>query len=275
MKRFLLLTLLLNAPGAMAGLLVTDMAGKAQVEGRGSVTTLAEIPDGAQVTLAAGARLVAVDLSSGREYVLKGNAKYVISADGPKTSNGKPVAASTLPARNLPEVKVASAKVAQAAIVMRGIRRFNVPVLHAPAQTTITTTTPLFQWGGVEDSTGYRLILKGSDGTVIWDTPTATTELIVPQERSLPAGERYTWRIEAIGSDGRTISDASASFSVAPSGVIKRLAELKPGPNAPFGRRVLYAAQLREAGALTDAKEQWKILAQERPNDEVLKSLAE
>jgi hypothetical protein len=275
MKRMLLLALLWVPFGAMAGLLVTEVSGKAEVEGAGAVATLAEIPDGAKLMLAAGAQLVAVDLANGREYVLKGKARYVIATEGPKTADGKTVVAKPLPARNLPEVSVATAKVAQAALVMRGVRKFNVPVLLAPARTAVITTTPVFQWSGVEGASGYRLILKGQDGVAIWETVVTTTELAVPQERSLPAGASYTWRIEALGTDGHAIADASASFSVVSSVAIKRLAELKPGPNAPFGRRVLYAAQLREAGATTDAKAQWKILAQERPDDAVLNSLAE
>ena len=274
MKRILMTSLLLVTQGTMAGLLVTDISGKAEIEGKGPVATLAEIPDGARLTLAAGTQLVAVDLVSGREYVLKGSGKYVVAADGLRTSDGKPVETKPLPAKNLPEVKVATAKVAQATLVMRSMRKFNVPVLNSPARTTVVTETPVFQWSGVDGAVSYRLVLKDQNG-VVWEKTAAVTELAVPRDRSLHAGERYNWRIEAIGADGRTISDASASFSVAPGDTIKRLAELKPAPDAPFGRRVLYAAQLREAGALADARELWKSLAQERPDDEVLKTLAE
>jgi hypothetical protein len=239
------------------------------------VPILAEIPDGAQLMLAAGAQLIAVDLASGREYVLKGGGKYVVAAGGPKTADGKPISATPLPAKNLPEVKVALGKVEQATLVMRSMRKFNVPLLHAPARTTVISTRPQFQWGSVEGAASYHLILKGRDGNALWETAVTGTELMPGQDQALSPGTDYGWRIEAIGTDGRTISDASANFSVAPAEVIKRLDELKPAADAAFGRRVLYAAQLREAGATAEARELWKALAQERPDDEVLKYLAE
>jgi hypothetical protein len=275
MKPLLLLASLAFSTSALAGLLVTDVAGKAEIEGKGPIATLAEIPDGASLSLAPNAQLVAVDLVSGREYMLKGNARYIITAAGPKTADGKPVDAKPLPAKNLPEVKVATGKVAQATLVMRSIRKFNVPVLHAPARTTVVTLHPTFQWGNVEGASNYRMLLKAQEGGTPWETTVTANELTPGQDRALSPGVRYTWRIEALGADGRTISDASASFSVAPAEVIKRLEDLRPAADAPFGRRVLYASQLREAGAIADAQALWKILARERPDDEVLKALAE
>jgi hypothetical protein len=182
MKRLLLPALLLLSTGAGAGLLVTDVAGKAEIEGRGPVATLAEIPDGARLLLAPGAQLVAVDLASGREYVLKGEAKYLVAADGPKTANGKPVAAKPLPANNLAAVKVAPGKVAQATLVMRSVPRFNVPLLHAPARSTVVTTRPAFQWGSVEGAANYRLILTRQDGSAVWETTLAANEFVPPPE---------------------------------------------------------------------------------------------
>jgi hypothetical protein len=274
--RLLLLSLsLLLALPATAGLLVTDISGKAEVAGKGPVTMLAELPAGAQLTLGPEARLVAVDLTSGREFILKGNARYLVAADGPKTAAGKPVEAQPLPSRNLPEIKVATGKVAQASIVMRSVRKRNVPVPLAPSRTVVISSTPAFHWEGVEGATAYRLTLTSPEGTAVWESSPATSGVTLPADRSLPAGEGYSWRIEAMGQDGRVISDASTRFSIASADVIKRLTELKPSPQAAFSRRVLYAAQLREAGATADARELWKMLAQERPEDEVLRALAE
>ena len=275
MKRPLLLASLLLSANAMAGLLVTDIAGTAEIEGKGPIATLTELADGARLRLAPGAQVVAVDLASGREYVLKGNARYIVGAGGPKTAEGKPVDAKPLPARNLAEVKIAPGKVAQATLVMRSAPKFNVPVLHAPARSIVVTARPTFKWGSVDGAAGYRLVVKGQDGAALWDATVAGNEFTAGAERALAPGESYTWRIEVVGADGRTISDAAARFSVAAAEVIKRLDELKPAADAPFGRRVLYAAQLREAGAMAEARELWQALARERPNDEVLKSLAD
>lgn len=274
MKRFLVGCSIIFTACANAGLLVTDVAGKAEIDGKGSVATLSEIPDGAQLTLSPGAQVTAVDLTSGREYVLKPG-KYAVSSSGLKTAEGKAVDAKPLPAKNLPDVKVAPGKLAQATLVMRSLRKFNVPVLHSPARTTVISTRPTFKWGGVEGAASYRLILKDRDGNPVWDAAVAETEVATDTKHTLTPGENYTWRIEALGTDERTISDASANFSVASADTITRMTELRPAANAPFGRRVLYAAQLNEAGAVSEAREIWKTLAHERPDDAVLKSLAE
>lgn len=264
---------------AHAGLLVTDISGNAEIDGRGRVTILAEIPDNARLTLAKDARVVAVDLASGREYLLTGSGSYRVMADGPRDAKGKPVDAKPLPAKNLPDVRLATGKAAQATLVMRSgnTRKFNVPLLHAPARTTVITDTPVFRWSGVEGAEHYRFTLTTPDGR-IWKHTLAAMELALPAEQRLRPGERYTWRIEALasGTQGdRPVAEAATHFDVAPAEVMRRLAELRPAANAPFSRRVLYAAQLREAGADADANELWKALARERPNDDVLKGLAE
>lgn len=275
MKKILAVALALATSSTFAGLLVTEVNGKPKIEGKGPVTTLAVIADGAQLSVPAGAHIVAVDLASGREYMLKGASKYLVAANGPHTPDGLAIAAKNLPAKNLPAVRIASGKVAQATLVMRGLGKSNnVPMLQSPVRTTVTTETPQFRWNGVESATTYRLKVTNDEGNAIWETTTHETTASLPANNKLALGERYTWRVEALG-EGGTISDASAGFSVAPGETLERLAQLKPEADATFSRKVLYAAQLVEAGANEDAKAMWKTLSKEHPDDTVLKALAE
>ncbi len=92
----------LLAQGASAGLLVTEVNGKAEVEGRGTIVTLMEIPDGSRLNLPAGSSLTVVDLASGREFLLKGGRKYAIAEGGPKAVDGTLLEAKPLPAKNIP-----------------------------------------------------------------------------------------------------------------------------------------------------------------------------
>jgi hypothetical protein len=103
---------------------------------------------------------------------------------------------------------------------------------------------------------------------------TRDTEITLPAGQALQAGGRYNWRVEAMGADGR-LSDAAARFTVANAEALTALALLKPDATATFSRKVLYAAQLREAGAVEDAKLLWQALSREQPDDPVLASLAE
>ena len=84
----------------------------------------------------------------------------------------------------------------------------------------------------------------------------------------------YRWRVEALSAEG-PLSDSSARFSVVSADAMKNLVLLRPAPDSPIGRKVLYAAQLREAGATEEAKIIWKALAKERPDDQTLRSFAE
>lgn len=277
MKRIFLVALVLFGPPAFAGLLVTEVIGKATIDGKGPVATLAEIADGARIAVPTGGQVVTVDLGSGREFVLRGGGNYVVSPGGPATADGKIIEAKPLPSKNLPYVRdarISTSSVAQASMVMRGVRKANVPLLVSPVRTAVVTATPEFRWNAVDAVSGYRLRVTTPGGTTIWDVSTRETEMSLPEDRKLEPGERYIWRVEAIG-EGGAISDASALFWVAKAEAISLLSQLKPENNASFGRRVLYAVQLGEAGAATEAKEMWKTLSRERPDDEVIRQLAE
>jgi hypothetical protein len=265
---------LLGSSATMAGLLVTETIGKVEIEGKGPVNTLAQIPDNARLKVPAGAKLVVVDLGSGREYVLPGNFTYIAAASGPQTVDGKAVAARPLPTRNLPDVKIVTAKVAQATLVMRSLPKTNVPVLVSPVRTAVISLMPTLRWTAVEAATNYKLTVTQPDGSLVWEAMTRDTEITLTAGQTLQAGGRYNWRVEAMGADGR-LSDAAARFTVASAEALTALALLKPDATATFSRKVLYAAQLREAGAVEDAKLLWQALSREQPEDPVLASLAE
>lgn len=258
---------------AMAGVMVTEVTGKVELVGKGPVSLLAQIPDGSKLQVAAGANLVVVDMSSGREFALAGGNTYLTSAAGPKTADGKAVAAKSLPVNSLKEVRVAPGKLAQATLVMRGLQADRLPVLLTPIRTAVVTVLPALQWESVVAATSYRLELTKLDGSLSWETTTTQTGVTVPQSHALEPGERYSWRVAAIGQSSK-LSDSSGRFSVASKESIENLNLLVPGPDASFGRKVLYATQLQEAGAVQQAKELWKTLASERPEDQTLAELA-
>lgn len=277
MKKMISVMLAVFGPAAFAGLLVTEVTGKAQIEGKGVVTTLAEIADGQRVSVSAGAHVVAVDLTDGREFVLKGGGNYLVAPGGPKAADGKTVETKPLPVKNLPYVRdarIATNSVALASLVMRGIREANIPLLLSPVRTVVMSKNPTFRWQAVDGATAYRLVLMMLDDTVVWDASTRQTEMPLPGARQLVPGENYKWRVEAVGERG-TLSDALARFSAGQPDAIERLEQLRPGADAPFGRRVLYAVALREAGAVAEAKEMWRVLSLEHPEDGVIRVLAD
>jgi hypothetical protein len=264
----------LTAPVAIAGMMVTEVTGKVELSGKGPVSMLAQVADGSRLQVAAGATLVVVDLVSGREFVLTGANTYLTTAAGPTTADGKPVPAKALPASKLSDVRVAPGKLAQATLVMRGAPATRLPVLLSPLRTAVITVLPGLQWEAVDVATSYRLEVTKLDGSLVWETVTTQTSVTVPAGHALQPGERYSWRVEALGPQGK-LSDSSSRFSVASKEAIANLDLLAPGVDAPFSRKVLFATQLQEAGAVQEAKVIWKALASERPEDQVLAALAQ
>jgi len=257
---------------SFAGLLTTDVSGKAEIIGKGPVSTLAQIADGSRLQISAGATLIAVDLASGREFILSGANTYIISSAGPKTLDGNLVPAKALPANNLKEVRVAPGKLAQATLVMRGSPATRLPVLLSPLRTSVISVLPELRWESVGGATNYRLEIMKLDGSLVWDTVTTGSMASVPESSALEPGVSYSWRVEAMGPAGK-ISDSSSRFSVASKDAIESLKLLAPTPEASFSRKVLFATQLQEAGAVQEAKALWKSLAKERPDDAVLLEL--
>ncbi len=270
-RPILAFTFLLPWP-ALAGLLVTDISGLAEVDGRGRVLLMAELPDGTALNVAPSARVVAIDLGSGREYVLTAG-RYAVEKSGPSEVGGKPVASSTLPAGKLPAVKIATGKVAQATLVMRSARKPLAGV--SPNQTAVSTTRPTLRWPDNPDATAYRVTLNEVGGRKVLDsTMPPKSSVVLSASEGLQAGGRYAWRVEAVR-EGRTLAEHRGEFSVLGATDIYRLGQFRPGEGAEFSRRTLYAALLMEAGATEEARSIWQALRAERPDDPALAKLAE
>ena len=258
---------------ASAALLVTEVTGKADVDGKAPLVTMATVPDGSTLSLQANATVVAVDLATGKEYLLKGGQDYRVTPQGPQGSRSK-VAATALPAKGMPDIRIAPGMVAQATLVMRSLPKVGAPSPVSPVKTVVISDQPAFRWSPVEAATGYRISIQKPDGSLHWETRTQDVQLTLPATHRLAPGEKYVWRIECQLEGGRT-TEASAEFSVAPSAVITQLAALKADAGSPFSRRVLYAALLTEVGAKEEARTLWRELSKERPDDSVLRKFAE
>lgn len=262
---------LLPLPAA-AGLLVTDISGLAEADGRGRLVVMAELPDGSALNVAPGARVVAIDLGSGREYVLTAG-RYTVEKSGPSEVGGKAVAGSALPGGRLPAVKIATGKVAQATLVMRSARKPLSGI--SPNHTSVSTTTPTLRWPDNPEATGYRVTLSEPGGKTVYDSslPPKGSVVLSPGD-GLQPGTRYTWRVEALR-EGRVLTEHRGDFSVLGAADIQRLGQFKAGEGSEFSRRALYAALLMEAGASDEAKAIWQALRAERPDDPGLAKLAE
>ena len=65
----------------------------------------------------------------------------------------------------------------------------------------------------------------------------------------------------------------TARFSVLSGAMAQMLQAIAPSDDDPISRRVLYAAQLQEVGAIRAACEQWLRVQEKHPDDEGLARL--
>ena len=294
----------LLATPAVADLLVTEVVGSVRTvaaPGRmqAPVATLDQIANGSELTLAASAKAVVVDLANGNEYELAGEERYMVTPSGPKSAKGAIATAKPLPEplpeKNLPAVRISGRKASQATMIMREmeppkqpgqlslLQEEDFPQAITPIPGVLSLLTPLpdetvierplLRWSKQQGATRYRVTVLSPDRADTWITLTPTLEITTPDSLALKPGGTYRWRIEALA-DERTLSSAEASFSMAPAEVLALLARLKPEPDAPFSRRVLYAAQVEQAGAKSAARSLWQALSRDRQHDPVLRSRA-
>lgn len=258
---------------AQAGLLVTDVSGKAEIEGKGPLQLMAEVADGATISLQGGAALVAVDLANGREYAIRSAGRYLVEKGNLKSLGGGRVESSNLPARQMPDVKIASARVAQATLVMRSVRKAGAGTA-SPVNTVVLDATPVLRWPEASGATGYRVVVRDAAGTKLVDSSVTAGPLQLSAAAGLQPGGRYSWRATALR-EQTVLGEQGGEFSVLGAAEAQRIEAFRPQPGAEFSRMALYAALLMEAGATDEARLLWQALRADRPLDPALGKLAE
>lgn len=277
----ILLSMLLVVPPVLAAdavAMVTDLKGEARLTENGStdrLQLLAYLAGGAEIEVAKDARVVITYFSSPQEYVFTGPAKIRIEAAGPQSLAGNVVQTRKLEQDSSGVMKKFSSmqreKLYQATYEMRGAR----PGLRliGPIDTSISTLQPEFAWSGPNNASAYRFSLSDSAGRTLKTFKTRKSGWQVSGSALLKYGNAYRWKVETSLDSGETLS-AAGSFKVLGKAGAMAIAAARPGPDADFTERVLYAARLETAGLAYQAKKEWQVLAHERPDNPVLQEKA-
>lgn len=265
----------LAAQAQAAGVaLITDLSGRVEAEeGAAAPAILAELGEGVRLRLAPGARATLLYLASGDEYRLKGAGRYRIGAAAPAVLQGAQPEKSRLPADALPGVRVKPSSVTQATLIMRGLARPLQPRLLEPVSTKVLSDRPDFRWEGVPGAAKYRLQVVDDGGRIAAEWDSAETKTQLPESVRLREGAAYTWSVEAQLADGRK-SGGKSEFAVLESDLRAKLERLRPGTEAKFSERVVYALLLEQYELRDAAREEWRKLAAERKNETLLKERA-
>ncbi len=257
------------APVAM----VTDLQGSSTATPKTRLALMAYIEPGTEIQVEAGAKLTLTYFARALEQTFSGPAKIVVRPDRIEVLQGG--AGQT---RKLDPDKVSAAKKFEPAVrdrmaVATFVMRSAPPriALLGPVDTKVSAVAPAFSWMGPKDAREYKLTLMDEKGQVLREASVSGTSW-KPSE-ALGYGRTYHWKVEAAGDTVRTVS-AQARFSVLDEKAARSIAQHKPGQEAPFSERLLYAAQLENEGLKFEAAQLWRALAAERPQDAVLQKWA-
>ena len=260
------------APAAAQNVaIVTDVSGK--VTGPAPVSILSEIRADARLGLEAGARLVALYINSGDEYIFSGPSQIQFQVAGPNVISGAKPQKRASPISKSGSVTIKPVGVTQAAYVMRGSRTTARIRLLTLSGTKALESSPEFRWQAIEPGLKYRFELTDDTGHSLFETEVESTSLKLPASVVLKEGASYTWEVSARTPDNRRYVSAG-DFTIAPADLSAQAQSLRPAPSAPVSDRVAYAAWLDQSELRDEARKYWQALAKERPDDEKLKALA-
>ena len=277
MMRFVIAGLCgLLAPAVFAAgvAMITDATGRIEAEASGAVIgVLAELEGGTKLRLAQGATATVLYLASGEEFRLKGAGRYQIGEKLPTALQGAKPERHKLPVDAIPPVRVKPATVQQATIVMRSLGpAANVKLLE-PVSVRVPEERPAFRWTAVSGAESYRVQVIDSAGQPVAEFEQKGETAQLPEGVRLKAGEAYSWNVEARLANGRRVS-RSADFAVLDVQSWAKLKRLQPAPGAKFSDRVAYALTLERYEVFHLAREEWRKLNAERPDEPLLKERA-
>lgn len=75
-------------------------------------------------------------------------------------------------------------------------------------------TAPVFQWNAADPGSRFRVTLVDEQGATLWAAETGDTVATLPAEVLLVPGQTYFWYVDALGSDGRTLTSGAHRFTV-------------------------------------------------------------
>jgi hypothetical protein len=267
---------LLAATKAVPVAMVSELQGKgALVAGasRSPLSMLAELEPGSQVELDAGARAVVLYLDGSGEYVIAGPALIAFGAQQPQTiKGGAPQKRSVLGGKAGADVRLKPLGSVQGALVMRSAGPRGRIRLANPTARTLEAR-PEFRWQFEQPGASYRFELIDETGNTLYETEVAGTSLQLPPKVALKENVPYTWMVATRLADGRKYSSTS-EFTIAPRSVREQVLSLRPAGNAPLSERVAYGAWLEQLELRDAAREVWRALAAERPDEARLQAIA-
>jgi len=241
--------------------MVADLQGPATLQDAASSQPLyltAEIPSAGVVHLGAEARLVLISLKDGETVMVQGPLSFRLDHQGHPVGPGRRFTRVPVDAPRLKDA-LRPGGLAQASLVMRAPDSQLEPLGPDPA---VRDPRPRFAWSGPAGHR-YRFVLKDAMGKEVLRQETDRPDL----------GAAYVWRVDDLSPGAGQPFEAELQCLAESLG--KTLDLLRSRRQASFAQGLCYAAALTEAGLRTEARAEWKRLADLRPEDPIVRAYAE
>jgi hypothetical protein len=200
-------------------------------------------------------------IASGKEYVLKGPAEYLVKDTEVSGSAGMPPVTRNTEWRTSNKVLVQVAQTSAASVRMRSIVQAKAdvePKLLFPTQGSVATLQPTFRWRAADPKAqGEFILLIAGQEKPVHIAKAAGGSYRVPA-KLLPEKE-YSWTVKIAGDE-----IGAGRFHTLSSEALTQVERRKPSDKAEFSDRLLFTLMLHEMGAVQEARESWAKLSQER-----------
>ncbi|MEO7107353.1 MAG: DUF928 domain-containing protein [Rhodoferax sp.] len=261
---------------AQAVAVVTDVKGAvvfAADRGAKPVALLSELGKGADIQLEKGATMSFVYLQSGTEFQLHGPSRITLGATQPQSVAGaSAILRSSVVAAETARLQTTNGRVVLGGMVMRGLGMDRLKLLEPIGK--VLSARPTFAWTLPLGATTVHFELRdeGND-KVLLSAAVQGSQLVLDDTLPLQAGVNYVWSV-TLEVPGANSLVRSSYFSLSSPQERERMETLRPGSQAPFSDRLIFASLLEQGRFLSESRKLWQQLAEERPDLPELRTLA-
>lgn len=240
---------------------ITNMKGDIAVDGNPRPVLLSELNRGQKITVGRDSQASVMYIASGKEYLLKGPADYLVKDMEIAGSIGMPPITRETAWRANSKVLVQVAQTSAASVRMRSIappKPEAQPYLLYPTQGAIATLQPTFRWRAPDAKAHgeFVLLVSGQDKPV--HAAKASGGAYRVPAKLMPDTD-YAWTVTVAGREL-----GAGRFRTLSHDALTQVEKRKPSDKADFSDRLLFTLMLQEMGATQEAREAWARLAQER-----------
>ena len=268
---FLLLAASAATPAFADGIaFITNLKGEVAVDGNPRPPLLSELAKGQKITVGRDSQASVMYIASGKEYVLRGPADYLVKDNEVAGSTAMPPVTRNTEWRTSSKVLVQVAQTSAASVRMRSASQPKPDAASKsfPSDGSIATLQPTFRWNGADSKqrVEFALMVVGEEKPVYVGKAHGGSFRLPAK---LKPETEYAWTATVAGNEL-----AGGRFRTLASEALQQIERSKPSERAEFSDRLLFTLMLLEMGAAQEARESWARLSQERADLPELASLA-